>query len=57
VIVTPSSPDLATVVPVPRKSKRVLSSFSVWWNALSTYCRSTLLTMSKDGLAGMIKLS
>jgi hypothetical protein len=56
VMVTPESPDLAMVVPVPRKSNRVPSSFSAWWKALSTSCWSTLLTMSKDGLAAMIKL-
>src|ERR1041384_502182 len=46
-----SSPAQATVVLVPRKSKRVLSSLAAWLSALSTSCRSTLLTTSNDGSA------
>src|SRR5690349_11554394 len=46
-----SSPAQATVVLVPRKSKRLLSSLAAWLSALSTSCRSTLLTTSNDGSA------
>src|SRR4051794_18587123 len=47
--VTPSSPDHLISAPVPRKSNRVPSSFSAWLSALSTSCRSTLLTTSNEG--------
>src|SRR5919197_2423509 len=47
-IVTPSSPDHSIDAFVPRKSKRCEISLAAWLSALSTSCRSTLLTMSKD---------
>src|SRR6266498_5611001 len=50
-IVMASSPDHFTEAPVPRKSNRVDSSLLAWLSALSTSCRSTLLTTSKDGSA------
>src|SRR5690242_20413321 len=50
-IVTASSPAQAIEVPVPRKSNRCESSFAAWLRALSTSCRSTLLTTSNDGSA------
>ena len=43
-----SSPCQAMVVSVPRKSKRVAISLAAWFSALSTSCRSTLLTTSND---------
>ena len=46
-----SSPAQAIEVPVPRKSNRCESSFAAWFRALSTSCRSTLLTTSNDGSA------
>src|SRR5215218_6374552 len=49
--VTPSSPAHAIVALVPRKSKRCESSLPAWFRALSTSCRSTLLTTSKDASA------
>ena len=49
--VTPSSPAQAMVALVPRKSKRCDSSLPAWFRALSTSCRSTLLTTSKDASA------
>jgi hypothetical protein len=51
---TASSPAQEISAPVPRKSKRVESSFSACRRALSISCRSTLLTMSNDGFAAMI---
>src|SRR2546421_12395296 len=45
------SPAWATCAPVPRKSNRVASSFDAWLSALSSSCRSTLLTMSNEGSA------
>ena len=50
-IVSASSPAQAIDVPVPRKSNRCESSFAAWFTALSTSCRSTLLTTSNDGSA------
>src|SRR3954453_2252800 len=50
-IVTASLPDQSMPVPVPRKSKRCASSFAACLRALSTSCRSTLLTTSNDGSA------
>src|SRR5947209_17189619 len=43
-----SSPFHSILVSVPRKSNRVASSLAAWLSALSTSCRSTLLTMSND---------
>src|SRR5690606_11846361 len=48
---TAFSPAQEIVAPVPRKSNRVEISFSACRRALSTSCRSTLLTMSNDGFA------
>src|SRR2546423_7359239 len=50
-IVTASSPAPVICAPVPRKSNRVDSSFAAWLSALSSSCRSTLLTMSNEGSA------
>src|SRR5947199_4464143 len=49
--VTAFSPDGVICAPVPRKSNRVDSSFAAWLSALSSSCRSTLLTMSNEGSA------
>src|ERR1700735_5511485 len=43
-----SSPFHAILVSVPRKSNRVESSLAAWLRALSTSCRSILLTTSND---------
>src|ERR1700679_4080420 len=43
-----SSPFQAILVSVPRKSNRVESSLAAWLRALSTSCRSSLLTTSND---------
>src|SRR5271156_1642361 len=43
-----SSPFHAILVSVPRKSNRVESSLAAWLRALSTSCRSSLLTTSND---------
>src|SRR2546423_5403658 len=50
-MVTASSPAQLTLAPVPRKSNRVDNSLLAWFSALSTSCRSTLLTTSNDGSA------
>src|SRR3954452_9417230 len=42
------SPCHSMVAPVPLKSKRVAISRAVWPSALSTSCRSILLTMSNE---------
>src|SRR3954454_9245609 len=47
VMVMASSPCHSMWVSVPRKSNRVDSSLAAWLRALSTSCRSTLLTTSK----------
>src|SRR6266545_1143218 len=47
-IVTPYSPDQEIDALVPRKSNRCDSSLAAWFSALSTSCRSTLLTTSND---------
>src|SRR6201994_85561 len=43
-----SSPFHAILVSVPRKSNRVESSLAAWVRALSTSCRSSVLTTSND---------
>ena len=43
-----ASPDQAIEASVFLKSKRCRTSLAAWFNALSTSCRSTLLTMSNE---------
>src|SRR5579864_9109052 len=47
-ISTAWSPDQAMDAPTPRKSNRVPISLAAWFSALSTSCRSSLDTMSKE---------
>src|SRR6185437_9983052 len=54
---TPSSPDHAMLVLVPRKSKRWPTSLAAWLSALSTSWRSTLLTTSNDASAMIVSPS
>jgi hypothetical protein len=42
------SPDHTMLASVFLKSKRWRTSFAAWFSALSTSCRSTLLTMSNE---------
>src|SRR3978361_688425 len=51
-----SSPAHVTEAPVPRKSKRCVSSLAAWLRALSTSWRSTFETTSNDGLATALLL-
>src|SRR6266704_186939 len=55
-IVTAFSPAWVICAPVSRKSNLVDSSFAAWWTALSSSCRSTLLTMSNEGSATSLLL-
>src|SRR5580700_5331225 len=49
--ISTDSPDQEMAAPTPRKSNRLLISLAAWFSALSTSCRSTLLTMSKNDSA------